>query len=356
MAKSQDRAFTVIRMLVGVGIALALALVVILLVSKEPGNALAQFLLAPLSSVRNFGNVIEMSIPFIFTGISVCVMYQAHQFTMIGEGSFYFGGIMATTFVLNVAMPTGLHPIAAILIGGMAGSVGGLLTGWFKAKWGANEFVMSLMLNYVLLYTGTFILSRFLRDPGKGSLASYAFPASAKLAVIIPGTRIHAGLLLALGMVVLVYFFLYRTRWGYSIRITGQNQNFAAYAGVTTAAVIVYSQVIGGFLAGMGGATEMLGMYVRFQWKALPGYGFDGIMVATLAQLNPLLVPVAAIFLAYIRVGADIMARNSDVPSEVVAVIQAIIIVLVAASGFLARWKHKRTLKRSGQAVGGGKA
>lgn len=349
MDKSQDRTFTVIRMLVSVGIALALAFVVILLISKDPANALRQFLIMPASTLRNFGNVIELSIPFIFTGLSVCVMYQAHQFTMISEGSFFFGGIIATAFVLNVALPAGIHPLVAILVGGLAGSLGGLLTGIFKAKWGANEFVMSLMLNYVMLYSGVFILSRFLRDPKKGALASYAFAESAKLPVIIPGTRIHAGILIAVAMIVAVYLFLYRTRWGYAIRMTGMNQNFAHYAGISTAAVIVYSQVIGGFLAGMGGATEMMGMYVRFQWKALPGYGFDGIMVATLAQLNPAFVPAAAVLLAYIRIGADIMARNSDVPSEVVAVIQAIIIILVAASGFLSKWKHKRTLRRSGQ-------
>lgn len=357
MNKGQDRTFELIRMLVSVGIALGLAFVVILLISKEPANALRQFLIMPAATLRNFGNVIELSIPFIFTGLSVCVMYQAHQFTMISEGSFFFGGLVATVFVLNVALPAGIHPIAAILVGGLAGSLGGLLTGVFKAKWGANEFVMSLMLNYVMLYTGVFILSRYLRDPKKGSLASYAFPESAKLPIIVPGTRIHAGLLVAIVMIVLTYLFLYRTRWGYAIRMTGMNQNFAAYAGISTTAVIIYSQVIGGFLAGMGGATEMTGMYVRFQWKGLPGYGFDGIMVATLAQLNPALVPVAALLLAYIRIGADIMARNSDVPSEVVAVIQAIIIILVAASGFLAKWKHKRTLQRSGQQVlAGGKA
>ncbi|TCL65896.1 simple sugar transport system permease protein [Hydrogenispora ethanolica] len=339
--------FEVVRTLVAVFIALALFLLIIVLISKEPLDALGYFLLGPLSSLRRFGNVIEMMIPFIFTGLSVCVMFQAKQFNMISEGGFFIGGLAAALVAVKLALPLGIHPLVAILFGGLIGGLAGYIPGVLKTKWNANELVSSLMLNYVLLYLGLFMLNNLIRDPNAGNMASFMLSPVAKFPVIIPDTRVHLGLGLAILMVVLVYYFLYRTHWGYALRMTGLNQKFAAYTGINTMAVIAYAQVIGGAIAGMGGATEILGMYDRFQWQSLPGYGFDGIIVAILARQNPLLVPVAALFLAYLRIGADIMSRMSDVPSEVVSVIQAIMIMLIAAYSFLAGWRHRVILKQS---------
>ena len=104
---------------------------------------------------------------------------------------------------------------------------------------------------------------------------------------------------------------------------------------------------MGGFIAGIGGAVEQLGMYNRFQYQALSNHGFDGIMIAILARYNPKFVPLAALFLAYIRVGADVMARTSDVPVEIVNIIQAVVIMFVAAERFLERWRHRQIVSSS---------
>jgi ABC-type uncharacterized transport system permease subunit len=339
--------FELNRTLVAVVIALLLAVAIIFLVSKEPWQALQYFLLGPLSSLRRFGNVVEMAIPFIFTGLSVCVMFQAKQFNMLSEGAFFIGGLAAAMVAVKLVLPLGIHPAAAILTGAMAGGLAGFIPGLLKTKWNANELVSSLMLNYVLLYLGIFFLNHLIRDPNAGNIASYVLNPTAKFPGILPGTRIHLGIFMAVLMIGLVYYFLYRSRWGYALRMTGLNGKFAEYAGINTMAVVIYSQVIGGLIAGIGGATEILGMYDRFQWQSLPGYGFDGIIVGILARQNPLLVPVAAVFLAYLRVGADIMSRMSDVPSEVISIIQAIMIMLVAAQSFLAAWKHRVIVKQS---------
>jgi len=123
--------------------------------------------------------------------------------------------------------------------------------------------------------------------------------------------------------------------------MTGKSSKFAQYSGISVTSVIIYSQVIGGILAGIGGATEMLGMHNRFQWQLSPGFGWDGIIVAVLARNNPLLIPIAAFFLAYMRIGADLMSRMADVPSEVVSIVQSIMIMLVTAEAFLSHWRHK---------------
>ncbi|MCK5250084.1 MAG: ABC transporter permease, partial [Spirochaetaceae bacterium] len=110
---------------------------------------------------------------------------------------------------------------------------------------------------------------------------------------------------------------------------------------------IILSQVIGGFIACMGGSIELLGMYRRFEWQYLPGYGWTGVIVAILARNNPVYVPVAAFFLAYMRIGADIMSRSTDMPNEFVAIIQGIIIILIAATSFLSKQRHKMVVKEA---------
>ena len=112
-------------------------------------------------------------------------------------------------------------------------------------------------------------------------------------------------------------------------------------------AVIIGCQLIGGALAGLGGAVEQLGMYKRFEYAGMSGHGFDGVMIAVIAGNNPKYVPIAALFLAYVNVGAETMARMSDVPPEVVSIVQSVIIMFVVAEKFLAHWKHKVIAKQS---------
>ena len=147
---------------------------------------------------------------------------------------------------------------------------------------------------------------------------------------------------------ILCYIFLYKTKWGYALRATGENEKFALYSGIPVTKVVIWAQIIGTALAGLGGSVEMLGMHSTFKWTASPGYGFDGVIIATLARNNPGLVPFAAFFLAYVRTGADILNRTSDIPAEIISIVQATIIVLVAAEAFLSKWKEKQIVKQTG--------
>ena len=136
-----------------------------------------------------------------------------------------------------------------------------------------------------------------------------------------------------------------RTTTGSRLRITGSNPLFANYSGINVTWIMVLAQVIAGGIAGIGGGAELLGMYTRFKWTTSPGYGWTGIVVALLARNNPLLVPLAAAFIGYLNVGADIMARNSDVGSEVVEIIQGVMMLFIAADALLRGWKQKMIVK-----------
>ena len=337
--------FEVMRTFVAIAVAFLLALVIIFSVSEDPRFALERFLLGPFTNLRNFGNVLEMAVPLIFTGLAMSIMFMARQFNLGAEGGFFCGAVGATAIVLVFPLPPVIMPVLAILCGALAGGLGSSLPAVLKARLNASELVSSLMMNFILFWLGIYIINNYFRDAMAGAMASYRFPEGARLIRILPGTRLHFGLFIAVAMVVLVYLYLYRTKWGYALRMLGLNLRFAEYSGINTRNVIIYSQITGGMIAGMGGAVELLGMYPRFTWFQLPGYGWDGIIVAIMARNNPLLVPIFAFFLAYLRIGADIMARLSDVPSEVVAIIQGIMIMLVTAERLLSGWRHRMVVR-----------
>jgi len=339
--------FEAIRTAAAVVLALALGFLVTYLVSGEPAEAFGTLIFGPLTSARRFGNFIEMAIPLTFTGLAVSIAFQASQFNIGAEGQLFFGAVAATVVGIALELPPVIHALIALLAAAAAGALVGYIPGVLKARWGASELVSSLMLNYIFYRLGIYIINYHFRDSQAGAMVSWPLKASSWLHQFLPPTRIHWGILVALLAVVFSHCFLYRTRWGYALRMTGLNLQFAHYSGINTASVLIYSQAISGAIAGLAGACEMLGIYRRFQWQAMPGYGFDGIIVAILARNNPLLVPAAALFLAYLRTGADIMARMTDVTSEMVTVIQSILILLITAQAFLATYRHRMVVREA---------
>jgi simple sugar transport system permease protein len=337
--------FELFRLSAAAAIAVLLSFVIILLVSKEPLAALKSLFLGPLSSGRRFGNVIELTITLTFAGLAVSVMFSANQFNMGAEGAFFAAGAVAAMAGLGFPLPPVIHPVVAILLGGLTGAVVCVIPAMLKGRWGASELVSSLMLNYVFFYFAQYFIDDVFRDPNSGYISTYLLPASVKLPRIIGGTRIHAGIFIVILTVILTVIFIRRTTWGYALVQTGRNPLFASYSGINTSAVLIYSQLAGGFIAGVGGSVEVLGMYDRFQWQNLPGYGFDGVIVSILAANKPQFVPLAAFVLSYLRIGADRMASASDVTSEMIAIIQAIIIMLVAAQSFLSRARQKMLMR-----------
>ena len=343
--KHKSSFFDIATMMIAIGASFLLAFIIILFVSDQPGVVMSSLLFGPFSSLRNFGNIIELMTTFIFTGLAISVMFQAGQFNVGAEGSFFIGALAATSVATSLS--SGFTPVLAIMAGAGAGAVITFIPGILKAKLGANELVSSLMINYASLYLGLYILNYYMRDATFGMLASDKIAEASKLANLIPGTRVNMGLVIAVALLIIIYLFLYRSHSGYDIRLVGQNSRFAHYTGVNIANTVILSQILGGVIAGAGGASELLGMYNRFQWTSLPGYGWDGVVVAILAYNKPQYIPLAAFFLAYLRIGSDIMARATDVPRELIIVIQAVIILLITSKAMLGNLKHKSVVKEA---------
>jgi simple sugar transport system permease protein len=344
---NSTKKFDILRLVTAIFIALLISFAIIFITSDEPLTAIAGLLTGPLKSTRRIGNVIEAMIPLTFTGVGISIMFAANQINLAGEGSFHLGGLVATYIAVNTVFPPFLSPIICILIAGIVGSLVTAIPAVMKIKTDSDVLVSSLMMNYLIVFFSSYVLSYILRDPQAGAVVSFAIPEVSSLGTIFQGTRIHIGFFIALAVSVLGYIFLFKTKTGYEIRVTGQNSDFAKYSGINIVKVTLISQLLGGFIFGVGGGVELLGMYTRFSWTSSLGYGWDAIIITTLAKQNPLYVPVAAFFLAYLRTGAAVMSRTTNVPTEIVTITQGIIILLVVAEQFLSKYKHKMIAKEA---------
>lgn len=344
--KEIERIFSILRVILAVAIALLFAFIVIYYVSSDPANAIRNFAIGPLTTKRRFGETISKMIPLLFTGAAVCFIFSTNESNMAVEGGFTVGALGATIAAcyFNISNAP-LHITTCLLLGGLFGMIACFVPVFMLVKYNSKPIVSSLMMNYVCMYIAIGLINHPMRDNTSGYNASKVFAPTSTLPVIVQGTAIHAGLILGILVVIFAYLYLYRSKSGYEIRIVGKNQSFATYSGIPVKKVMMKAHLIGGFIGGVGGAVEVLGMYNRFQYGGNTGLGFDGIMIGIMAAFNPKLIPVCAFFYAYVKEGAAILARSSDIPVELVNIIQAIIMMLVVAERFLYRQKHKMMVR-----------
>ena len=366
MTKKRQFVFSLVRGALAIFIALLVAAVLIFISADGgtladkfalTGNALKQLLIGPLFKTNSAGeigafqfkrltDVLASMIPTIFTALSVCVMFSANQFNLGAEGGCMLGGFAGGMIAVYVPMAAGLHPLVCILCGGITCALIMLIPAVLKARLDVSEMVCSLMLNYIIMYVIKFLMNTFIADKSKGQVQSSAFFETAKLPQLVDnGSMLSVGFLIAIVMVVLIGLFMYRTRWGYAIRMIGINQDFAMYSGMDVAGIVVLSQVIGGFLAGMGGSIEVLGRFSYYNWTSLPGYGWTGVTIAILAGNNPLYVPLASFFMAYLTKGCALMSTYAEVPAQLIDIVQGVIFLFFAAEQFLAKYRQKLVVR-----------
>jgi ABC-type uncharacterized transport system permease subunit len=345
--EQKNRRFNVIKTLAAALLAIIITCIVLALASGKPLEAIKALLFSPLKGGFWIGEIFRVCVPLIFTGIAASLMLRSGQFNMLGEGCFYMGGFVAALVAIYLPVSGFLAVLLASLAGILVSLLFGLVPALLKAKLDVNEFVVSLMLNFIMLWLGMYFLQTFFRDEASGDIATRIIPEGNRFPILFQGTYLSAGIIVALVLAVLAGFFVYKTKSGYLIRVTGDNKEFAKYSGLNVPLAIVFSQLLGAAIAGLGGAVEILGSVEgRFNWKALPGYGFDGFIVAILAGNNPFLVPFAALFLAYLRTGAVLMSLETDIASEFVQIIQALIIIIVAGQNFLKKFKNRLIFRK----------
>lgn len=344
--------FFVIKTIASMLIALAIAFVLMALKSEDPLSSLVTFMIGPFTSWNRFCGMLNKLTPLLFTSCAVCLMFSGGQFNLAAESAFYFGGVMSTIIAVLPGIPSGLHFVLVALFSMAAGALMCFIPAFMHVKFNAVMFVAALMLNYAVQYLIKYLMTNPLRDPTAGFEATRKIAESAKLPAILSSqaTKVHIGILIGLGVVVFTWFLLYKTPYGQKVRSIGSNRTFASFSGMKVGGTILVTCLIGGAMCGLGGAVEVAGIYRRLTWEASPGFGWDGVMIAMIARNNPKYVPLGALFLAYVRTSSEILSMTSSIPTEIVSIIQAIVISFIAASAFLQGWE-RRTIIRNSQAL-----
>jgi len=334
----------VARTLLAVAAALAIAFAVILAVSDEPGSAFRTLLGGPLSSSRTVGVWLDDAAKLTIAGLALALVFQARLFALGAQGQAYLGGLAAGLVALS---PLGLTPAAVpfgLAAAALAGGAYGWIPGVLKARFGANEIVSTLMLNYIAIDVFAWLVRARVAPPGSGLTRSEPFPPAAVYPALVPGTRIDLGLAVALVATLAVWFLLARTRTGFAIRMVGHNPGFAQFVGIAVPRTIIGAMTLSGVLGGVLGAVLVQGTAFGELAVGFEGLiAFEGILVAIVARNRPLVIPIVALLYGYLRQGAVLMGLRSDVPAEVIAFVQGLVILLVASVG-LFTWLRRRPL------------
>jgi simple sugar transport system permease protein len=271
--------------------------------------------------------------PLIFTGLAVALGFRAGLFNIGGEGQFYLGAMFAGFIGFSIlGLPWFIHLPLAVAFGFLGGALWGFIPGFLKARTGAHEVIVTIMLNYVAYRLLDWVLRQsWYQRPGRSDPISSPIEPTAVLPPIIEGLRVHWGFVLALLAAAFVSWLLFRSTLGFEFRAVGLNPSAAKYAGMSISRTLILTMAICGGLAGLAGATEILGVSKVVSPGISPGYGFDGIAVALLGGSSPLGVVLSAILFGVLRAGATPMQSATGIPIDLVVVIQALVIMFVAA-------------------------
>ena len=346
---TDDLPFESLRIVFSILIALVVTLIVLCFVSDNPIGDFISLLTYPLKKPFYFGYVLVKMVPLCFAGLATLLYFRTGLFNLSTEGVFYFSGVVCTYFAINESIMTGngfIDSAICIIAAGVAGSLLALIPGYLKAKFGADEMVISLMFNSILYGIGFYIIKNYLAITGISGTSSAPFLESAKLSNIVPRTQIHSGIIIMSIMVVVVYLLLFKTKLGYSIRMTGLNRNFAKYSGMSAFGLFMTVHVIAGFLGGMGSAVELLGIYDAFTWSVLPGLGFTGALMANIGKNHPIGVTLAAFGISYLRASAQLLANSNPVIDiKMISIVEVILTLLISSQYFLRKWREKQLIK-----------
>jgi general nucleoside transport system permease protein len=282
--------------------------------------------------------------PLIFTGLAVAVGFRAGLFNIGAEGQLYIGAIFAVWVGFSFqGLPMIIHLPLAILAGMLGGALWGWVPGFLKAKTGAHEVIVTIMMNYISYQVVMLVLkTEGFQRPGRDDPISQNVLPSATLPPLIEGLRVHWGFILALVAAAAVSWLLFRSTKGFEFRAVGLNPGAAKYAGINISRTIILAMVVSGALAGLAGTVEMLGTSGKLTPGFSPGYGFDAIAIALIGGSRPSGVVAAAILFGALRAGSTPMQAATGTPIDLVVVIQALVIMFVAAPALVrAIWRIK---------------
>ncbi len=314
--------------------------VLVLLVGQNPLAAFYYFLVDPLSSKVSFIEVLVKSTPLLLTGAAVTFAFVGGFWNIGAEGQLLMGATAATAIGMHMHETPALIAIPLMLVGGfVAGMLWALAPALMRVKLHIDEVVTTLLLNAVALLVVSALLNGPWRDPVSQWPQSPEIAASAIFPKLIPRTRLHLGFLIAIGVIIIVWFILSRTAFGLRMRAVGLGPEAARFAGINVDRTLLTAALVSGGIAGLAGVNEVAGIHYHLIDAISGGLGYTGIIVATLGTLNPWGVALAAFFIGLIDTGAQTVSRALGVPSYLGGVIQATLLLATLAFLLLQRYR-----------------
>jgi general nucleoside transport system permease protein len=332
---------------------LAVSGVLLLFLGENPLAAMATLFGSLFRDPYTFADIFVKAAPLMFTALAFAFAYQANLFNIGGQGQFYVGAVAAVgcSLLLQGKLPGMLVLIIAAVVSILLGGLWGGLIGWLKARFNANEFLVSLMSTYIALAMMNYLLRTFLRETKGEYPQTNPLDNAVWLPRIMPGTRLHAGFILAVLSCIGIWVLLYRTPLGFRIRAVGQGKDAAEMAGINYRSLYVLAFFIAGAAAAMGGFVEVNGVQHMLVQGFNPTIGAAGIGIAILANGNPIGIIFAAILFGALQVGGTIMGQLAGIPSSITDLMLGSVMVCVILAYFvrekLEDRREKARLKRA---------
>jgi simple sugar transport system permease protein len=343
---------TALRTVLMLALALLIGGVIMALSGKDPVSAYNMLITGALGSDRALANTLLAATPLIFTGLATLVAFRAGIFNVGVEGSLYVGAFAAAFvgFTWTTLPALVLVPLA-FAAGGVAGALWALIPGYLKARLRVDEIVTTIMLNYVAtLFTDYLVNGPFL-VAGMSNAMSAEIAPQAQLARLVPRSQLNGSFILALIVFAVVALLLRRSTFGYEIKAMGTNPTFARWSGMPVGRIIIQVMLVSGFIGGLAGAGQVLGVHYRFVSGFSRGLGFDGIVVALLGRNTPIGVLLAALFLGALRNGSSSMEMFNQIPRDLIDILIALVIFFVAIDFSIEWWRRRGQHKTAAQPV-----
>ena len=290
-----------------------------------------------IKAINPFFESLVATTPFIFAGLAVALGFKSGLFNIGVEGQLAIGAACAAYVGYAFTdLPKIIHIPLALLGGALGGAAWGFIPGWLKAKTGGHEVINTIMMNYIAFRLMEWLLNGPMQREGGAVPISPSIAESAELPRFFESpVRFHLGFFIALGMAWVVYWFMFRSRWGFDFRTVGANPNAARYAGMNIVLVTIGAMTLSGALAGLTGANEVLGVNHNLALAFSAGYGFDAIALALLGKNHPTGVVLSALLFGFLRSGALGMQLEAGIPIDIISVLQALVLAFIAAPAII---------------------
>ncbi|MDR0442755.1 MAG: ABC transporter permease [Treponema sp.] len=312
-------------------ISLLVLVALVLLLSVNPGKTLYFFFLGPFRNIYGFGNMLNAAIPLVLGALGITIAVKSGSLNLGGEGQVYFGAFTSAITALSLSRMGAAGSVIAVLAGFISAGALAAFCGFCKARWNTNELISTFLLSNAVIPVVNYLATGPFLDPETSLQSTRKITPALRLPLILKPSNLSAAAFIAIASVIIVHYFLAKTKKGYELRMAGNNEIFARYGGINVKGNTVLAMFISGGFYGLAGSLAVLGTYYAVIKEFSAGLGWNGLAVALIAGFFPPAIIPAAIFFAWLSAGGRIAMQNTEMTFEVVSIVQAVIFFLATS-------------------------